>query len=305
MSDEVGSAGAPSTRAKAVAGSPRAPGGLRHDVGDPGRGRLHPGRRRGPGPGPRPRPPGRVPVHPGRPGDHVPLPVLDHAPVRGVRDRRRDQRALPLPPRPGPDRPVGRLRPADPDGLRQRRPGGGGGGRPGRGPDLLAGRHGGPVRGHPAGRGQHLDDDQRHGADPARPVRGGGRAAGRRSRRDLGHDPERHPQGVHRPGDLDLPAPGVDAAGDRRVRVRRPRAPQVEHDQHLGLPHAGGRGHGGAGARVHARRRHRLRRGGRRPRPRGRRLRPAAVVLLRRLVGAVRGGRQVPGRPPDVGPDHA
>ena len=39
--------------------------------------------------------------------------------------------------------------------------------------------------------------------------------------------------------------------------------------------------------------------------PRGRRLRPPAVVLLRRLVRAVRGGRQVPGRPPDVGPDHA
>ena len=61
-------------------------------------------------------------------------------------------------------------------------PGGGGGGRPGRGPDLLARRHGGPVRGHPAGRGQHLDDHQRHGADPAGPVRGRGRAAGRRSR---------------------------------------------------------------------------------------------------------------------------
>ena len=83
-----------------------------------------------------------------------------------------------------------------------------------------------------------------------------------------GHHPERHPQGVHRPRDLDLPAPGVDAPRDRRVRVRRPRAPQVEHDQHLRLPHARGRGHGGPGARVHARRRHRLRRGGRRPGPR-------------------------------------
>ena len=28
-------------------------------------------------------------------------------------------------------------------------------------------------------------------------------------------------------------------------------------------------------------------------------------LLLRRLVGAVRGGRQVPGGPPDVGDDHA
>ena len=32
--------------------------------------------------------------------------------------------------------------------------------------------------GHPAGRGQHVDDHQRHGADPAGPVRGGGRAQG-------------------------------------------------------------------------------------------------------------------------------
>ena len=38
----------------------------------------------------------------------------------------------------GPDRAVGRLRPADPDGLRLRRAGGGGGGRPGRGADLAA-----------------------------------------------------------------------------------------------------------------------------------------------------------------------
>ena len=37
----------------------------------------------------------------------------------------------------------------------------------------------------------------------------------------------------------------------------------------------------------------------------GRRLRAPALVLLRRLVRAVRGGRQVPGGPPDVGPDHA
>ena len=36
----------------------------------------------------------------------------------GLRHRRGDQPALPLPPRAGPDRPVGRLRPADPDGLR-------------------------------------------------------------------------------------------------------------------------------------------------------------------------------------------
>ena len=137
------------------------------------------------------------------------------------------------------------------------------------------------------------------------PVRGRRRAAGGRAGRRLGHDPERHPQGVHRPRDVDLPAAGLDAPRDRRVRVRRARAAQVEHDQHLGLPHARGRGHRGPGAGVHAGRRDRLRRGGRRPGPGGGRLRAPAVVLLRRLVRAVRGGRQVPGGPPDVGPDHA
>ena len=58
-------------------------------------------------------------------------------------------------------------------GYDSRRLRGGGRGRPGRGADRLARRHGGPVRRHPAGRGQHLDDHQRHGADPAGPVRGG------------------------------------------------------------------------------------------------------------------------------------
>ena len=59
------------------------------------------------------------------------------------------------------------------------------------------------------------------------------------------------------------------------------------------------------GAGLHPGRRHRLRRGGRRAGARRRRLRRPAVVLLRRLERAVRGGRQVPGRAPDVGHDHA
>ena len=71
------------------------------------------------------------------------------------------------------------------------------------------------------------------------------------------------------------------------------------------LPHARGRGDRSPGARLHAGRRDRLRRGGRRAWPRRRRLRRPAVVLLRRLARAVRGGRQVPGGPPHVGDDHA
>ncbi len=61
---------------------------------------------------------------------------------------------------------------------------------------------------------------------------------------------------------------------------------------------------GGAGDRLHAGQRHRLRRGGGRGRAGGRRLRPPAVVLLERPQQPVRGGGQVPGRPADVGPDH-
>ena len=79
------------------------------------------------------------------------------------------------------------------------------------------------------------------------------------------------------------------------------RAPQVEHHLHLRLPHARGRGDGRPGAGLHARRRDRLRGGGGRPRARRRRLRRAPVVLLRGVVGALRGGRQVPRGPPDVG----
>ena len=62
-------------------------------------------------------------------------------------------------------------------------------------------------------------------------------------------------------GHVHLPATAVDAPRDRRVRVLRHRAAQVEHDLHQRLPHARGRGDRGTGARVHPRRRDRLRRG--------------------------------------------
>ena len=178
---------------------------------------------------------------------------------------------------------------------------GGGRGRPGRRPDLEPRRHGRPARRAAARRRQHLDDDQRDRADPAGPLRRGRRGPGRRAGGHLGHDPERHPQGVHRPRHVHLPAAAVDAPGDRRLRVLRARAAQVEHDLDLGLPHARGRGDRRPGARLHPGRRDRLRRGRRRAGARCRRLRRPAQLLLRRLVGAVRGGRQVPGRPADVG----
>ncbi len=115
------------------------------------------------------------------------------------------------------------------------------------------------FRGDPARRGEHVDDDQLDRRDPARPVRRGGRAPGSVARAGQRDDPERHPQGVHRPGHLHLPAPAVDAPGDRRLRVLRRRAAPLEHDLDQRLPHARGRGDRRPGARLHPGRRDRLR----------------------------------------------
>ena len=58
------------------------------------------------------------------------------------------------------------------------RAGGGRRGRAGRRPDLEPGRHGDPARWPAARRGQHLDDDQRHRADPAGALRRAAEAQG-------------------------------------------------------------------------------------------------------------------------------
>ena len=83
----------------------------------------------------------------------------------------------------------------------------------------LAGRHGAALRRHRPRRHHDVDDDQLAGADDLRDVPGRGRAAGRRLEDALGHDPERHPQGVHRPEGVHLPAAAVDAADHRHLRA--------------------------------------------------------------------------------------
>ena len=67
-------------------------------------------------------------------------------------------------------RPLRRLRPADPDGLRLRRPDRARRGRQGRRRDRLDRGHADPVRRDPARRGLHLDDDQRPGGAAAADV---------------------------------------------------------------------------------------------------------------------------------------
>ena len=89
------------------------------------------------------------------------------------------QRALPHQPRARADRPLGRLRPADPDRLRQRPPAG----RRARSARSACrsprSRHGDPVRRHPARADEHLDDHQRHRPLAALALHRGGPAAGR------------------------------------------------------------------------------------------------------------------------------
>ena len=81
--------------------------------------------------------------------------------------------------------------------------------------------------------------------NPGHGSRRGRRAAGR-------HHPERHHQGVPLPRDLRLPARALAAADRRHDRLHRPPDPEVEPDQHLQLPPAGGRGDPDPGARLRA-----------------------------------------------------
>ena len=70
--------------------------------------------------------------------------------------------------------------------------------------------------------------------------------------RSPGHDPERHHQGVPLARHLRVPARALDAADRRHDRLHRRRGAEVEPDQHLQLPPAGGGGHAGAGDRLRA-----------------------------------------------------
>ena len=78
-------------------------------------------------------------------------------------------------------------------------------------------------------------------------------------------------------------------------------AAPLEHDLDQRLPHPRGRLDRRPGARLHDRRRDGLRGGGDRPRPAGRRLRPAAELLLQQPQRLLRGDRQVPGLPAGSG----
>ena len=124
--------------------------------------------------------------------------------------------------------------------------------RQGRRRDLPYRRHAGAVRGHPARRDEHVDDDQRHRALADGALYRGRRRTGRAARRPAGHDAERHHQGISVARLLCFPARPVAAADQGPHPVLRPRDAEVEPDERLLLPSAGGGRDAGAGAQLRA-----------------------------------------------------
>ncbi len=163
----------------------------------------------------------------------------------------------------GTDRPLGGLRPADPDRLRLGPPAGprarwaGSASRSTRSHDMR--------RCSTGSRSAEVSTSMTINATAAillalylavAEEQGVGLASARR------HGPERHPQGVHRPRHLHLPAGPVAAAGHRHHRLLRRAGAALEPDLDLRLPHPRGRLDGAAGGRLHPGQRPRLRRGG-------------------------------------------
>ncbi len=245
-----------------------------------------------------------------RPGREAhPRPALDLPHLRRPHQRPRLQRPLPRQPLARTDRPLDCLRPPHPVRLRLRPPARPARDRQGRRAHQHARRLRGPVRRHSDRADQHLDDHQRDRDVAPRPLRGARRAARGRPGAPPGHDAERHHQGVPGARHLHLPAPALDAADRRHVRLLPAPHPALEPVQHLLLPPAGGGGDARTGARLRARQCRGVAR--RHPRARllhGRRVRAvrgAHLVLRERRHPLRRGALQDAGVRRAVGRDHA
>ena len=114
-----------------------------------------------------------------------------------------------------------RLRPGDPPRLRLRPPAGARRRRHGRRGDRLDLRHPHALRRHPARRDVGVDDHERRRAAGAGALHRRGRGAGGEAGAARGDHPERHPQGVHGPQHLHLPAGAEHADHLRHLRVHR------------------------------------------------------------------------------------
>ena len=229
-------------------------------------------------------------------------PAVDDPPVRGLLHRRGVQRVLPSQPRGGPEGPVGRVRPRHPPRLRLGQPARRGRRGHGRRGDRLDLRHAHAVRRHPARPDERVDDHERRRAAGAGALHRGGRGAGREARAAGRDHPERHPQGVHGPEHVHLPAGAVDADHLRHLRVHGGEDAAVQLDLDLRLPHPGGRGDERPRAGVHAGRRRGVHPLGPRRGPGHRRVRPSPELLLGDRHELLHGGRQAARRPRPVGP---
>ena len=153
----------------------------------------------------------------------------------------------------GADGAFGRFRPADPDRLRFRRPARPRRGWQGRRADLPSRRHAGADAGHSARRDEHLDDHQCHRGLALVALRGARRRAGRRPGQAHRHGAERHHQGISLARHLCVPAQALAQADQGRDRLRLARDSEMEPDQCLLLPFAGGRSDADARACLCAR----------------------------------------------------
>ena len=158
-------------------------------------------------------------------------------PVRGLRLRRGDERALPT--SSAGRRALGRVRPSHAARLRLRRPPRRGRGRPHGRRDRLDRGHARAARRHPARRGLDVDDDQRACRAPAPAVRARRGGAGSRARGAARDGAERRPQGVR--GARELHFRHGRRCGSRPISsVLRRAAAALEHDLDLRVPHPRG-----------------------------------------------------------------
>ena len=212
--------------------------------------RRRPARRRSP------RHPARHAAVPARAVPHHVRPAaVDRPPVRRLLDGQGLQRLLPPQPRRRADGPEHRLRPGDPPRLRLRPPARRRRRRHGRRGHRQHPRHAHALRRHPARQDERVDDHERRRAAGAGPVHRRRRGAGGEAGAARGDHPERHPQGVHGPQHLHLPARAEHPHHRRHLRLHQPADAEVQQHQHQRLPHAGGRGHRRPGTGLHAGRR--------------------------------------------------
>ena len=107
--------------------------------------------------------------------------------------------------------------------------------------------------GHSARRDEYLDDHQCHGSLAARALCRRWPTSRAPRDRTYRHGAERHPEGISFARNLYFPASALAAAYQGHDRLHRARDAEMEPDQCLLLPFAGGGSDAGAGTRLRAR----------------------------------------------------